>query len=110
MTTLNSGTNWSPRLAIYGDMGSTNARSLPKLMSEIDAGNFDAILHVGMSVELTFTSSFIQPYFIAGDFAYDLATVCQIMSNINNAIILASNCKILLTLNINTNQNSLIVQ
>ena len=52
MTTLNSGTNWSPRLAIYGDMGSTNARSLPKLMSEIDAGNFDAILHVGMSVGL----------------------------------------------------------
>ena len=52
MTTLNSGTNWSPRLAIYGDMGSTNARSLPKLMSETDAGNFDAILHVGMSVGL----------------------------------------------------------
>ena len=52
MTTLNSGTNWSPRLAIYGDMGSTNVRSLPKLMSETDAGNFDAILHVGKSVEL----------------------------------------------------------
>ena len=56
MTTLNSGMNWSPRLAIYGDMGSTNAQSLPKLMSETDAGNFDAILHVGMSVELSFTN------------------------------------------------------
>ena len=49
MTTLNSGTNWSPRLAIYGDMGSTNARSLPMLTYEADAGHFDAILHVGKS-------------------------------------------------------------
>ena len=47
MTTLNNGTNWSPRLAIYGDMGSTNARSLPRLISEATAGNFDAILHIG---------------------------------------------------------------
>ena len=47
MTTLNSGANWSPRLAIYGDMGSTNARSLPMLTNEADAGHFDAILHVG---------------------------------------------------------------
>ena len=47
MTTLNSGRNWSPRLAIYGDMGSTNAQSLPMLTNEADAGYFDAILHVG---------------------------------------------------------------
>ena len=49
MTTLNTGTNWSPRLAIYGDMGSINAKSLPILSSETDAGHFDAILHVGKS-------------------------------------------------------------
>ena len=47
MTTLNTGTSWSPRLAIYGDMGSTNARSLPRLINEANAGNFDAILHIG---------------------------------------------------------------
>ena len=49
MTTLNTGTSWSPRLAIYGDMGSANAQSLPILTSEADAGHFDAILHVGKS-------------------------------------------------------------
>ena len=47
MTTLNTGTSWSPRLAIYGDMGSTNARSLPRLINEANAGSFDAILHIG---------------------------------------------------------------
>ena len=50
MTTLNTGTNWSPRLAIYGDMGSVNARSLPTLSNETDAGHFDAILHIGKSL------------------------------------------------------------
>ena len=47
MTTLNTGTSWSPRLAIYGDMGSTNAQSLPRLINEAGAGKFDAILHIG---------------------------------------------------------------
>ena len=47
MTTLNDGTNWSPRLAIYGDMGSTNAQSLIRLSNETDAGHIDAILHIG---------------------------------------------------------------
>ena len=59
MTTLNTGMNWSPRLAIYGDMGSTNARSLPKLSSEADAGHFDAILHVGKPVELFYQEQLI---------------------------------------------------
>ena len=77
MTTLNTGTNWSPRLAIYGDMGSANARSLPMLSSEADAQHFDAILHVGKSAELFLKNSslYIHPYYIAGDFAYNLATV-----------------------------------
>ena len=57
MTTLNTGTNWSPRIAIYGDMGSTNDRSLPTLSSEADAGHFDAILHVGKSLELFLKNS-----------------------------------------------------
>ena len=49
MITLNTGTNWSPRLAIYGDMGSTNAQSLSRLIDETNAGHFDAILHIGES-------------------------------------------------------------
>ena len=73
MTTLDNGINWSPRLAIYGDMGSTNARSLPRLTNETDSGNLDAILHVGKTTNQEYL---IQPYFIiTGDFAYDFATV-----------------------------------
>ncbi|XP_030378446.1 acid phosphatase type 7 isoform X3 [Scaptodrosophila lebanonensis] len=45
--------NWSPSLAIYGDMGVVNAQSLPALQQETQRGMYDAILHVG-------------------DFAYDL--------------------------------------
>lgn len=47
---------WSPTLAIYGDMGSENSVSLPRLQQEAQNGLYDAILHVG-------------------DFAYDMNTV-----------------------------------
>ncbi|BET01030.1 Purple acid [Nesidiocoris tenuis] len=46
-TTVNNGTEWSPRLAVYGDMGNENARSLPYLQKDIISGLYDAILHVG---------------------------------------------------------------
>ena len=49
MTTLNTGKNWTPRLAVYGDMGTKNAQSLPTLKGETNAGKFDAILHLGKS-------------------------------------------------------------
>lgn len=48
-------TNWSPRLAIYGDMGNENAQSLARLQEETQREKYDAILHVG-------------------DFAYDMNT------------------------------------
>ncbi|BFZ07401.1 hypothetical protein BsWGS_10440 [Bradybaena similaris] len=48
-----AGQDWSPRLAVYGDMGNVNARSLTRLEKEAYAGMYDAVLHVG-------------------DFAYDL--------------------------------------
>lgn len=48
--------NWSPHLAIYGDMGLVNAHSLPSLREEGQNGVYDAILHIG-------------------DFAYDLDSV-----------------------------------
>jgi hypothetical protein len=57
------GSNWSPRFAIYGDMGSTNAKSVPFLMKEIQAGDFDAVLHLGdmaYDMALVSTSSLVE--------------------------------------------------
>ena len=48
--------NWSPTLALYGDMGNVNAVSLPTLQKEAQSGRYDLILHVG-------------------DFAYDMYNV-----------------------------------
>lgn len=48
--------NWSPHLAVYGDMGNENAQSLAKLQQEVQRGLYDAIIHVG-------------------DFAYDMDSV-----------------------------------
>ncbi|XP_016978655.1 acid phosphatase type 7 isoform X4 [Drosophila rhopaloa] len=39
--------DWSPSLAIYGDMGVVNAASLPALQRETQRGQYDAIIHVG---------------------------------------------------------------
>lgn len=55
-TTVDSSTNWSPKLLIYGDMGNINARSLPFLQEEVIRNEYSAILHVG-------------------DFAYDMFNV-----------------------------------
>lgn len=54
--TFPSGDNWVPHLAIYGDMGNIDARSLPQLQKEAQDGIYDAVLHIG-------------------DFAYDMETV-----------------------------------
>ncbi len=51
-----SSSSWLPRLAIYGDLGYTNAQSTPYLVKEVAAGHFDALFHIG-------------------DFAYDLHSV-----------------------------------
>jgi len=45
--TLLDGTDWSPTLALFGDMGNENAVSLPFLQKGSVNGMFDAILHVG---------------------------------------------------------------
>ena len=47
---------WSPRIALFGDMGSVNAQSLGRLQREAQMGMYDLIFHVG-------------------DFAYDMDTV-----------------------------------
>ena len=43
-----SGTNWSPRFAVFGDLGNTNAQSLARLQEETMLGYYDAVLHVNM--------------------------------------------------------------
>ena len=44
---LKSGENWSPRIALYGDLGSVNAKSISYLQEEAQEGKYDAFLHVG---------------------------------------------------------------
>lgn len=38
---------WSPQLAIFGDMGNENAQSLGRLQEESQHNMYDAIIHVG---------------------------------------------------------------
>lgn len=45
--TFKAGVDWSPRLALFGDLGSVNAKSISYLQEETQQGHFDAILHVG---------------------------------------------------------------
>ena len=56
--TMRDGSDWSPRFAIFGDLGNVNAQSLPRLQEESEKGMYDAILHVG-------------------DFAYNLDSVSE---------------------------------
>ncbi|XP_022082973.1 acid phosphatase type 7-like [Acanthaster planci] len=44
---LRDGSNWSPHLALYGDMGNVNPQSLGRLQVGAQGGQYDAILHVG---------------------------------------------------------------
>ncbi len=46
-TAMPEGTNWSPRFAVYGDMGHVNAQSVSRLQEETMLGKYDAVLHVG---------------------------------------------------------------
>ena len=58
------GSEWSPKLAIFGDMGNVNAVSLPYLQAESQSGMYDMILHVG-------------------DFAYDMFNVISELTKDN---------------------------
>lgn len=42
-----SGNDWTPHIAIYGDMGNENAQSLARLQEETQRGLYDTILHIG---------------------------------------------------------------
>ena len=54
--TLKEGKEWSPNIVMMGDMGISNARSLPILQEDTIQGVHDLIIHVG-------------------DFAYDMHEV-----------------------------------
>lgn len=47
MKTIPVGISWSPRIALFGDMGNENAVSLPFLQREVGEGLYDAVIHVG---------------------------------------------------------------
>lgn len=53
-TAMETKQGWSPKFAVYGDMGAENAQSLNRLIDETKQEHFDAVLHIG-------------------DFAYDMA-------------------------------------
>ncbi|CAG7727913.1 unnamed protein product, partial [Allacma fusca] len=64
-TAMKSGANFSPHLALYGDLGAENSQSLTRLQEEVQDGKYDAILHVG-------------------DFAYNMETVyCLLLAGPN---------------------------
>ncbi|XP_072545878.1 acid phosphatase type 7 isoform X3 [Salminus brasiliensis] len=46
-TALNESTSFSPRFALFGDMGNENPQSLARLQKETQAGMYDVILHIG---------------------------------------------------------------
>jgi len=47
MRTLPKGRDWSPSIALFGDMGTDNAVSLSYLQEEAEDGHFHAMIHVG---------------------------------------------------------------
>uniref|UniRef100_A0AAQ5XPV3 Purple acid phosphatase n=1 Tax=Amphiprion ocellaris TaxID=80972 RepID=A0AAQ5XPV3_AMPOC len=46
-TALNDSSSFSPRFALYGDLGNENPQSLARLQKETQLGMYDAILHIG---------------------------------------------------------------
>ena len=50
--TLPEGTDWSPRMCLFGDMGNVNARSLGYIQEELTRDDFDVVLHVGKWLQL----------------------------------------------------------
>ncbi|RWS17160.1 Iron/zinc purple acid phosphatase-like protein [Dinothrombium tinctorium] len=46
-TTLKNGSDWSPRIAVIGDLGLHNAKSAPLLMKLVSENKFDILFHNG---------------------------------------------------------------
>ena len=79
--------NWSPHIAIYGDMGNTNAQSLPRLQRYIQYNHRFSCSFDFFHRKIHIFPSFIRQYFReaqegmydmvihVGDFAYNMDTV-----------------------------------
>jgi hypothetical protein len=39
--------DWIPHLAVFGDLGNENGRSVPQLQEEAQHGMYDAVFHIG---------------------------------------------------------------
>jgi hypothetical protein len=39
--------DWIPHLAVFGDLGNENGRSVPQLQEEAQRGMYDAVFHIG---------------------------------------------------------------
>lgn len=46
-TTPPAGSEWSPRVVIYGDMGVKNIHALSFVTEEAEMGRVDSVLHIG---------------------------------------------------------------
>lgn len=49
---LPSGSDFGVRVALFGDMGSVNAQSLPRLLKDVQNDMYDAIFHVGKELSV----------------------------------------------------------
>ena len=47
---LPGGSDFGVRVALFGDMGSVNAQSLPRLLKDVQNDMYDAIFHVGKGI------------------------------------------------------------
>jgi hypothetical protein len=86
--------NFSPRLAVFGDLGHENGRSIPQLKTDVKNGLYDAILHIGwhfcinlIYLDIVQIILLILILFISGDIAYDLDKVSLFLINFFNSLI-----------------------
>lgn len=56
-TAMRNDSDFVVRMALYGDMGTVNAQSLPRLQEETQQGHFDLILHVGQCFDVELIDS-----------------------------------------------------
>lgn len=69
-TALNDSSVFSPRFALYGDLGNENPQSLARLQKETQLGMYDVVLHIGAfcsGADMTICSDNKQKIFTVSD-------------------------------------------